>query len=171
VKYFLSNKCQIYNNENYFANYKESKYYDNKNMSTIKLYGNINLNDRNDNYRTNEETIRLKDYLSNKSGFTFGEDSLKNTISIYVNKNLANQVESRFKLIEFQKLSPKFLKTAESSCTASQILNQDTYTNDIEMLEIDGKLPQAKLNQNEERINRVNIYKNFPYHYFFEQEK
>ena len=163
MKYFLSNKCQIYNNANYFENYKEIKHYDSKNGSTIKLYGNFNNNDRNENYRTNEETIRLKDYLNNKSGFTFSEDSLKRTTSICVNKNLANQVEPRFKLIEFQKLAPKFLKTAESSCTASQILNQDTYINDIEMLEIDEKLPQAKLNQIEERINRVNIYKNFPF--------
>ena len=171
VKYFLSNKCQIYNNANYFENYKEIKHYDSKNGSTIKLYGNFNNNDRNENYRTNEETIKVKDYLSNKSGFTFSEDSLKRTTSICVKKSLANQVEPRFKLIEFQKLAPKFLKTTENSCTASQIFNQDTYTNDIEMLEIDEKLPQAKLNQIEERINRVNIYKNFPFHYFFEQEK
>ena len=48
-------------------------------------------------------------------------------------------------------------------------LNQDT--NYIEMLEIDEKVPQEKLNQIEERRNKVNIYINFPFNYFFEQEK
>ena len=61
------------------------------------------------------------------------------------------------------------MKSTETSFNVSQILNQDS--NDIEMLEIDEKVPQEKINQIEERRNRLNIYKNFPFNYFFEQEK
>ena len=164
VKFFLSNKYQIFNNQSNLENTKQIKHFDNNNMSTIRIYGN-NI----ENEKTNDETLELNNNLNNNNNNIVKYEKKKTKIS--VNKSIAKHVEPRFKIIEFQKLAPKFLKTAENSITVSQLLNQDTFSNDIEMLEIDEKLPQEKLNQISERRNRINIYKNFPFNYFFEQEK
>ena len=117
---------------------------------------------------SNEETIIQKNIFNNHNIYK-NDEAIKHTTSIPVDKSIAKFVEPRFKIKEFQKLAPKFLKSNESNCSVSQILNQDT--NDIEMLEIDEKLPQEKLNEIEKIRNKLNIYKNFPFNYFFEQEK
>ena len=160
IKFFLSNKYQIYNFKNNFESNKEN---------TIRLYGNINISRRR-NIKTSDETLKTKNYLKNNSSFS-NDNTIRLITSISINKSISKYVEPRFKIIEFQKLAPKFLKAAENSCTVSQLLNQEKYNYDIEMLEIDEKLPQEKLNQIEERINKLNIYKNFPFNYFFQHEK
>jgi Dullard-like phosphatase family protein len=162
VKFFLSNKHQIFQVDNNFENNKFMKDEEQNNISTIKIYNNYKSN----HISTIDETFLSKNNYSNYSN---NENTIKRPTSILVNKGIAKYVEPRFKIKEFQKLAPKFLKSTETSFNVSQILNQDS--NDIEMLEIDEKVPQEKINQIEERRNRLNIYKNFPFNYFFEQEK
>ena len=157
VKFFLSNKNQIFPNQKYFGNNYETIDEEQKYISTIKIYKKYKSNKE-----INGKKINILKILKN-------EETINRSTSIPVNKSIAKFVEPRFKIKEFQKLAPKFLKSAEISCTVSQILNQDTH--EIEMLEIDEKLPQEKLNQIEERRNKINIYKNFPFNYFFQQEK
>ena len=169
VKFFLSNKSHVYNNQNRLENDKENKGND-LNTPTIKIF---KYNSKNDNGETADETLgRNSKNISNFSKkISGGNNKTKNLATISVKRSIAGQIEPRFKIVEFQKLAPKFLKSADNSITASQILNQDTYINDNYLLEIDEKLPQEKLNQIKERINKINIYKNFPFNYFFEKEK
>jgi len=169
VKFFLSNNSHIYNNHKKLENDKENKG-NNSNTPTIKIF---NYNSKNDIAETKNETLeRNSKNIINCNKKISGENSKINNLStISVKKSIAGQIEPRFKIVEFQKLAPKFLKSAENSITASQILNQDTYINDNELLEIDEKLPQEKLNQIKEKVNKLNIYKNFPFNYFFDKEK
>jgi len=169
VKFFLSNKSHVYNNQNRLENDKENKG-NNLNTPTIKIF---KYNSKNDNGETADETLgRNSKNISNFSKKISGENNkTKNLATISVKRSIAGQIEPRFKIVEFQKLAPKFLKSSDNSITASQILNQDTYINNNELLEIDEKLPQEKLNQIKERINKINIYKNFPFNYFFDKEK
>ena len=169
VKFFLSNKSHPYNNQNRLENDKENKGND-LNTPTIKIF---NYNSKNDNGETADEALgRNSKNISNCNKKISRENNKsKNLATISVKKSIAGQIEPRFKIVEFQKLAPKFLKSTYNSITASQILNQDTYINDNELLEIDEKLPQEKLNQIKERINKINIYKNFPFNYFFDKEK
>ena len=158
VKFFLSNKNQIFPSQRYFDNNYETIDEEQKYISTIKIYKKSKSNQE-----INGKKINIVNILKN-------EETINRVTSIItVNKSIAKFVEPRFKIKEFQKLAPKFLKSNEISCTVSQILNQDTH--EIEMLEIDEKLPQEKLNQIEERRNKINIYQNFPFNFFFEQEK
>ena len=169
VKFFLSNKSNFYNNHHRFENDKENKGND-LNTPTVKMY---NYNSKNDIGETVDETLgsNSKNILNYNNKISGENNKTKNLTKISVKRSFAGQIEPRFKIVEFQKLAPKFLKSAENSITASQILNQDTYINNNELLEIDEKLPQEKLNQIKERINKLNIYKNFPFNYFFDKEK
>lgn len=158
VKFFLSNKNQIFPSQRYFDNNYETIDEEQKYISTIKIYKKSKSNQE-----INGKKINIVNILKN-------EETINRVTSIItVNKSIAKFVEPRFKIKEFQKLAPKFLKSNEISCTVSQILNQDTH--EIEMLEIDEKLPQEKLNQIEERRNKINIYQNFPFNFFFRARK
>ena len=159
VKFFLSNKSKIFYNQNIYNN-NEIEDAEQKNISTIKIFNKY----KSDQDINNNEEISKNIFNSNNK-----EQTIKRVTSIPIKKSISQFIEPRFKIIEFQKLAPKFLKSAENTCTVSQILNQDT--NDIALLEIDEKIPQEKIDQIEERKNKVNIYKNFPFNYFFEQEK
>jgi len=168
VKFFLSNKNQIFQNQNNLETIKKIKDEEQKYISTIKIFQKY----ENERYGTKDETLISKKCLKfNNNYSTINEDTIKCTTSIFFNKSIAKHVEPRFKIIEFQKLAPKFLKVSENTITVSQIFSQDMNTNDFEMLEIDEKLPQEKFNEIEQRRNKLNIYKNFPFNYFFEQEK
>jgi hypothetical protein len=165
----LSNKSHACDGQKRFENDKENKGND-LNTPTIKIF---NYNSKNDNIETADETLgrNSKNFLDCNKKNSGENNKIKNLSTISVKRSIAGQIEPRFKIVEFQKLAPKFLKSAENSVTVSQILNQDTYINDNELLEIDEKLPQEKLNQIKERINKLNIYKNFPFNYFFDKEK
>lgn len=138
VKFFLSNKSHVYNNQNRLENDKENKGND-LNTPTIKIF---KYNSKNDNGETADETLgRNSKNISNFSKKISGDNNkTKNLATISVKRSIAGQIEPRFKIVEFQKLAPKFLKSADNSITASQILNQDTYINDNYLLEIDEKL-------------------------------
>ena len=169
VKFFLTNKNRIFLNQDQYKseNIKEIEEEDQQYISTIKIYQKY----KNSRYREKEDSLVPKKCLQ-YSNNNINEETIKCTASIFFNKSIAKHIEQRFKIIEFQKLAPKFLKSAENSCSVSIFFNnKDMNTNDFEMLEIDEKLPQEKLNQIEERRNKLNIYKNFPFNYFFEQEK
>ena len=93
------------------------------------------------------------------------------TNSIPINKNIGKFAEPRFKLNNFQKLSPKFYKGGDISGTASQNLSHKITNSEIEMLEIDEKLPQKKLEQIENNRIKNLITEHFPFHFLIEIEK
>ena len=87
-----------------------------------------------------------------------------------VNKEMGKHLmEPRFKIKEFAKISPKFYKSNESSNNLSKIFNHVLTNSEVEMYEIDEKLPQKKMEQIE--LKRIQINENFPFHYLTEIEK
>ena len=99
------------------------------------------------------------------------EQNLKNSFPI--NKEVGKFAEPRFKIAHFEKLLPKFYKSLDIlSSVASKGPNHEITNSEIEMLEIDEKLPQKKLDQIESRRTNDKIISNtFPFHFLIEIEK
>ena len=99
------------------------------------------------------------------------EENLKKSISI--KKEIGKMAEPRFKIAHFEKLLPKFYKQIDISSSLFSNGSYHQITNsEIEMLEIDEKLPQKKLDQIESRRFNLNeINNNFPFHFLIEVEK
>ena len=95
----------------------------------------------------------------------------KVTTAIPIKKEIGKFVEPRFKLNTFQKLAPKFYKSQDISGNLSQVLSHEITNSEIEMLEIDEKLPQEKLEKLEERRIRCIINDSFPFHFLIEIER
>ena len=97
----------------------------------------------------------------------------KNTqiTSIKIKKEVGKYAEPRFKIKSFQKLAPKFCKGVDMSSNLSQNFSHQITNSEIEMLEIDEKLPQIKYEQLE--MNRITsiINESFPFHFLVEIEK
>ena len=99
------------------------------------------------------------------------EQNLNNSISI--KKEIGKMAEPRFKIIHFEKLPPKFYKSGDIT---SSFISKGSYheitNSEIEMLEIDEKLPQIKLDQIEsKRFTNNKINNTFPFHFLIEIEK
>ena len=93
------------------------------------------------------------------------------TTSIPLNKEIGKYAEPRFKLEAFQKLAPKFYKGVDVPGSTSQNFSHEITNSEIEMLSIDEKLPQKKLEQLEaNRITNI-INESFPFHFLIEIEK
>jgi Dullard-like phosphatase family protein len=99
------------------------------------------------------------------------EQNLKNSFPI--NKEVGKFAEPRFKITHFEKLLPKFYKSIDIlSSVASKGPSHEITNSEIEMLEIDEKLPQKKLDQIESRRANDKIITNtFPFHFLIEIEK
>ena len=93
------------------------------------------------------------------------------TTSIKIKKEVGKYAEPRFKIKSFQKLAPKFHKGGDMSPNQSQNFSHQITNSEIEMLEIDEKLPQIKYEQLE--MNRITniINDSFPFHFLVEIEK
>ena len=88
-----------------------------------------------------------------------------------MNKEIGKYAEPRFKLEAFQKLAPKFYKGVDMPGSTSQNFSHEITNSEIEMLSIDEKLPQKKLEQLEaNRITNI-INESFPFHFLVEIEK
>ena len=106
------------------------------------------------------------DFIENKK-----EQIIKNSIPI--KKEIGKFAEPRFKISHFEKLLPKFYKPVDiSSSGLSQSSNHEITNSEIEILEIDEKLPQKKLDLIESRRNiEKSINNTFPFHFLIEIEK
>ena len=111
----------------------------------------------------NEQNINLNNYINNKKE--------AQTTAIPIKKEISKFIEPRFKLIAFQKLAPKFYKGGEMSGNIPQAFSHEITNSEIEMLEIDEKLPQKKLEQLEENRIKNIINDSFPFHFLSEIEK
>ena len=95
----------------------------------------------------------------------------KKTMAIPIKKEIGKFIEPRFKLKAFQQLAPKFHKSGDMSGTISQYSSHEITNSEIEMLEIDEKVPQKKLEELETNRNRNIINNNFPFHFLLDIEK
>ena len=93
------------------------------------------------------------------------------TTSIKIKKEVGKYAEPRFKIKSFQKLAPKFHKGVDIPPNLSQNFSHQITNSEIEMYEIDEKLPQIKYEQLE--MNRITniINDSFPFHFLVEIEK
>ena len=126
--------------------------YDKKNINISSLSTQVQMgNEQNNNYNNNKK--------DNK------------TTAIPIKKEIGKFVEPRFKLKAFQKLAPKFYKGTDVLGNMSQNFSHEITNSEIEMLEIDEKLPQKKLEQLETNRIRSLINESFPFHFLVEIEK
>ena len=91
---------------------------------------------------------------------------------IPIKKEVIKYMEPRCKLAHFIKLDPKFNKSIElNSLGMSQSFSHEVTKSEIEMMEIDEKLPIKKLEQIESSRIKNMINENFPFHFLMEIEK
>ena len=89
-----------------------------------------------------------------------------------INKEVGKFAEPRFKINNFEKLSPKFYKSIEvSNCFASQSMSHEITNSEIESMEIDEQVPQKKIDQLESNRLNYKINNTFPFHFLIEIEK
>ena len=92
---------------------------------------------------------------------------------IPIKKEIIKYMEPKFKLVNFTKLSPKFNKDIETN--SSNIMPQkplhEITESEIEMLEIDEKLPIKNFEELETNKMKNNIDEHFPFHFLIEIEK
>ena len=119
-------------------------------MNNIRSSKSKNINKTNYTFETQENNHNTNEIYPKT------EQNLKNSIPI--KKEIGKMVESRFKIMNFEKLLPKFYKSIDiSSSIASKISNHEITNSEIKMFEIDEKLPQNKLDQIEsKRYNNNN---------------
>ena len=92
--------------------------------------------------------------------------------SIPIKKEIGKMAEPRFKISSFEKLLPKFYKSLDiTSSLVSQNSYHEVTNSEIEMLQIDEKLPQKKLDQIESKRLNKKITNTFPFHFLIEIEK
>ena len=97
----------------------------------------------------------------------------KENQAIPMKKEMIKYMEPRFKLVNFIKLDPKFTKSIEMNSLeiVSPEYSHEVTKSEIEMMEIDEKLPIKKLEQIETNRIKSLINENFPFHFLMEIEK
>ena len=180
VKFFMNK--QIPNNNLNFLKQKNNNN-KNKKLSVAIKEGLINKEkkdkeDKKNNINNNINTHNKKklNISSLSTQIQVGNDQNNNkkenkTTSIPIKKEIGKFVEPRFKLKEFQQLSPKFYKSVDMSGNLSQVFSHEITNSEFEMWEIDEKLPQKKLEKLEEKRIRNSINISFPFHFLIEIEK
>ena len=178
AKLFM-NKQVSNNNDNYI---KKNNNIKNKKHSTKKKDNIINKKNKEIKERITNKKNNITTYNKNKLNISslstqlqIGTDQNLNkknqTTAIPIKKEIGKFVEPRFKLKAFQQLAPKFYKGADMSGTLSQVFSHEITNSEIEMFEIDEKLPQKKLEQIEMNRIRNSINESFPFHFLIDIEK
>ena len=175
VKYFINNQSSNNNKHNSFKTSSNSRPKIIATLKDLTMYQESKL--ENQKPKTKELTnlySKTKINISslsteNNDGNNINQNQKKNNQFI-VNKEMGKHImEPRFKIKEFAKISPKFYKSNESSNNLSKIFNHVLTNSEVEMYEIDEKLPQKKMEQIE--LKRIQISENFPFHFLTEIEK
>ena len=172
VKFFL-NKQLIYNggrntkNKNINKNSKTSitKKDNSHNQKKDKIINKNSL------YENKNNASSLSTRLQTANDKNNSNKAKTQTTSIKIKKEVGKYAEPRFKIKSFQKLAPKFHKGVDIPPNLSQNFSHQITNIEIEMYEIDEKLPQIKYEQLE--MNRITniINDSFPFHFLVEIEK
>ena len=172
VKFFL-NKQLIYNggrntkNKNINKNSKTSitKKDNSHNQKKDKIINKNSL------YENKNNVSSLSTRLQTANDKNNSNKAKTQTTSIKIKKEVGKYAEPRFKIKSFQKLAPKFHKGVDIPPNLSQNFSHQITNSEIEMYEIDEKLPQIKYEQLE--MNRITniINDSFPFHFLVEIEK
>jgi len=123
-------------------------------------------------FMNNNSSLNKKLNVANNSNDN--PQKINNNIqnSIPIKKEIGKMAEPRFKISSFEKLLPKFYKSLDiTSSLVSQNSYHEVTNSEIEMLQIDEKLPQKKLDQIESRRLNKKITNTFPFHFLIEIEK
>ena len=133
----------------------------------------INKNDINtyEKKNINISSLSTQVQMGNEQNNNYNNKKDNKTTAIPIKKEIGKFVEPRFKLKAFQKLAPKFYKGTDILGNMSQNFSHEITNSEIEMLEIDEKLPQKKLEQLETNRIRSLINESFPFHFLVEIEK
>ena len=95
----------------------------------------------------------------------------KENQKIHIKKELIKYIEPRVKITNFAKIAPKFHKNGETNSSGNLNASHEITKSEIEMMEIDEKLPLKKLEQYEnKRIGSI-IDEKFPFHFLIEIQK
>ena len=95
----------------------------------------------------------------------------KENQKIHIKKELIKYIEPRVKITNFAKIAPKFYKNGETNSSGNLNASHEITKSEIEMMEIDEKLPLKKLEQYEnKRIGSI-IDEKFPFHFLIEIQK
>jgi len=172
VKFFL-NKQLIYNggrntkNKNINKNSKTSitKKDNSHNQKKDKIINKNSL------YENKNNVSSLSTRLQTANDKKNSNKAKTQTTSIKIKKEVGKYAEPRFKIKSFQKLAPKFHKGVDIPPNLSKNFSHQITNSEIEMYEIDEKLPQIKYEQLE--MNRITniINDSFPFHFLVEIEK
>ena len=191
IKFFMSNQTPNIN-INFLK--KQNNYKNRKHPTTIKSNKSYNLRKGKSKKKEKEEKIiqnknnknmhdkKNENISSLSTQIQAGIDlniNLNNTSykkvsqinAIHIKREIGKYVEPRFKLKKFQKLTPKFYKNPDLSGNLSQAFSHEITNSEIEMLEIDEKLPIKKFEQLESNRIRILINETFPFHFLVEIEK
>ena len=135
-----------------------------------KRPNNNNLNPLHQNINISSFSTQIHATIENNIN---NSNSKKVNQTIPLKKEMIKYMEPRFKLANFIKLAPKFNKSIElkSSGIISQECSHKVTQSEIELMEIDEKLPIKKLEQIETGRIRNLIDENFPFHFLMEIEK
>ena len=172
VKYYL-NKQLIYNGGKNTKNKNINK--NSKPSITKKDNSHNQKNNKNSkkyvSYENKNNVSSLSTRLHTTNDKNINSKTKTQTTSIKIKKEVGKYAEPRFKIKSFQKLAPKFQKGVDMSSNLSQNFSHQITNSEIEMLEIDEKLPQIKYEQLV--MNRITniINDSFPFHFLIEIEK
>ena len=131
---------------------------------------NNNINSQN-NTKYDISSISTQIQVGNDQNNNINKKEIQATTTIPMKKEIGKYIEPRFKLKAFQQLSPKFYKDEEITGNLSKVFSHDITNSEIELLEIDEKVPQSKIEKLEEKRIKNSINKFFPFHFLVEIEK
>ena len=161
-------------NKNHSTTVKDNYIHKDKEKERKEKTANKNVINSHDKKKINISSLSTQIQVVNEQNLNCNNINNKKenkTTSIPMNKEIGKYAEPRFKLEAFQKLAPKFYKGLDMSGNMSQTFSHEITNSEIEMLAIDEKLPQKKLEQLEtNRITNI-INENFPFHFLVEIEK
>ena len=178
VKFFLDTKIANYNIKKVLTNEKSNSptlkdsYIDmNKGKHIIEKTRNKKFNNMNPIYKKNENISSLCTQMQAANDLNYS-NSKKENQTIPIKKEIIKYTEPRLKLSNFAKLVQKFrVGENDSSGNLSQNSEHEISQSEIEMMEIDEKLPMKKLEQFEANRIRSVINENFPFHFLIEIQK
>ena len=178
VKFFLDTKIANYNIKKVITNEKSNSptlkdsYIDmNKGKHIIEKTRNKKFNNMNPIYKKNENISSLSTQMQAANDLNYS-NSKKENQTIPIKKEIIKYTEPRLKLSNFAKLVQKFrVGENDSSGNLSQNSEHEISQSEIEMMEIDEKLPMKKLEQFEANRIRSVINENFPFHFLIEIQK
>ena len=150
---------------------KDNLIHTEKGKQNIDKYQNNNNKNPLHNKNMNISSFSTQNHITNDLYINYSSNKKENQM-IPIKKDVIKYMEPRCKLTNFIKLDPKFNKSIELNPSGMpQSFSHEITKSEIEMMEIDEKLPIKKLEQIESSRIRTLINENFPFHFLMEIEK